>query len=75
MVIVKPDITYVGQDDDRKPTVAFEENVYDRDDLYFYEQALSDAGVESNDNTGDDSSSSSDEESEDADLLKMLENM
>ena len=75
MVIVKPDITYVGQDDDRKPTVAFEENVYDRDDLYFYEQALSDAGVEPDDNTGDDSSSSSDEESEDADLLKMLENM
>ena len=53
----------------------FEENVYDRDDLYFYEQALSDAGVEPDDNTGDDSSSSSDEESEDADLLKMLENM
>ena len=75
MVIVKPDITYVGQDDDRKPTVAFEENVYDRDDLYFYEQALNDAGVEPDEGRSNDSSSSSDEESEDDDLLKMLENM
>lgn len=46
MVILKPDITYVGQDDERKPTVAFEEAKYEDTDLYFYEQALNDAGVE-----------------------------
>ena len=49
MVIIKPDITYVGQDDDRKPTVALEEAKYEDSDLYFYAQALNDAGVETDD--------------------------
>ena len=73
MVIIKPDITYVGQDDERKPTVAFEEAKYDDTDLYFYEQALNDAGVEVN-NT-DDGVSDSDDVSEEDDLLAMLDNM
>ena len=72
MIIVKPDITYVGQGDERKPTVAFEENKYEDSDLYFYEQALNDAGV----NTSSDNEDISDDEtSEDDDLLKMLEGM
>lgn len=70
MIIVKPDITYVGQGDERKPTVAFEENKYEDSDLYFYEQALNDAGVDTSSDSGD---SSDDETSEDDDLLKMLE--
>lgn len=73
MVIVKPDITYVGQDDERKPTVAFEEAKYDDTDLYFYEQALNDAGVEVDDT--DNSGSGADEVSEEDDLLAMLDNM
>lgn len=73
MVILKPDITYVGQDDERKPTVAFEEAKYEDTDLYFYEQALNDAGVEVNDT--DDGGSESDEVSEEDDLLAMLDNM
>lgn len=73
MVILKPDITYVGQDDERKPTVAFEEAKYEDTDLYFYEQALNDAGVEVNDT--DDGGSDSDEASEEDDLLAMLDNM
>ena len=71
MIIVKPDITYVGQGDDRKPTVAFEENKYEDSDLYLYEQALIDAGVD----TETDNEETSDETSEDDDLLKMLEGM
>lgn len=71
MVIVKPDITYVGQDEERKPTVAFEEAKYEDSDLYFYEQALNDAGVELSDS--DDSESDSD--NSDDDLLAMLDNM
>ena len=71
MIIVKPDITYVGQGDDRKPTVAFEENKYEDSDLYFYEQALNDAGVD----TETDNEEASDDASEDDDLLKMLEGM
>lgn len=74
MIIVKPDITYVGTGDDRKPTVAFEDGKYDEDDLYFYEQALLDAGVEpSSDNDAD--SESEETLSEDDDLLAMLEGM
>ena len=74
MVILKPDITYVGQDENRKPTVALEESEYEDTDLYFYEQALADAGevqmmiqmsiVSNFDST-----------SEDDDLLAMLDNM
>lgn len=74
MIIVKPDITYVGTGDDRKPTVAFEDGKYDEDDLYFYEQALLDAGAEpSSDNETD--SESEETSSEDDDLLAMLEGM
>ena len=74
MIIVKPDITYVGTGDDRKPTVAFEDGKYDEDDLYFYEQALLDAGAEPN--SDDDTDSESEEtSSEDDDLLAMLEGM
>lgn len=74
MIIVKPDITYVGTGDDRKPTVAFEDGKYDEDDLYFYEQALLDAGAEpsSDDDTDSESGETS---SEDDDLLAMLEGM
>lgn len=71
MVIVKPDISYVGQGEERKPTVAFEENKYEDSDLYFYEQALADAGVEPNDTDIEENT----ETSEDDDLLKMLEGM
>lgn len=74
MIIVKPDITYVGTGDDRKPTVAFEDGKYDEDDLYFYEQALLDAGAEP---SSDDDTDSENEEtsSEDDDILAMLEGM
>lgn len=74
MIIVKPDIIYVGTGDDRKPTVAFEDGKYEDDDLYFYEQALLDAGAEpSSDNDTD--SESEETSSEDDDLLAMLEGM
>lgn len=74
MIIVKPDITYVGTGDDRKPIVAFEDGKYDEDDLYFYEQALLDAGAEpSSDNDTD--SESEETSSEEDDLLAMLESM
>lgn len=72
MIVLKPDITYVGKDENRKPTVAFEDAKYDEDDLYFYEQALLDAGAESNldENTDSESEEASSEED---DLLAMLE--
>lgn len=72
MIVLKPDITYVGDGDDRKPTIAFEEDKYDDDDLYFYEQALLDAGLEISD---DNSDSDNSDVSGDDDLLAMLEAM
>lgn len=75
MVIIKPDITYVGQDDDRKPTVALEEAKYEDSDLYFYAQALNDAGVETDDEEDTSSEADSDDASEEDDLLAMLDNM
>lgn len=72
MIIVKPDITYVGQDENRKLQIAFEENKYQDSDLVFYKQALLEAGVEID---SDDELDNDNETSEDDDLLKMLENM
>lgn len=68
MVIKKPDIVYVGSGDDRKPTVAFEADKYSIDDLYFYEQALLDAGVDISNN--DDSEPDNEDDDE---LMKMLD--
>lgn len=74
MIIVKPDIAYVGNGDERKPTVAFEDSKYDEEDLYFYEQALLDAGAEPEDSDND-ADVNSEATSEDDDLLAMLAGM
>lgn len=73
MVIVKPDIIYVGSGEDRKPSVAFEDGKYDEEDLYFYEQALMDAGA--SEDVDDDAVDEDSDSSDDDDLLAMLENM
>lgn len=70
MVILKPDIVYVGKDEDRKPTVALEEKKYEESDLYFYEQALKDAGVDLSEEEDDDVDADVDS---DDDLLAMLD--
>lgn len=77
MIILKPDITYVGKDENRKPTVAFEDAKYDEDDLYFYEQAINEAFANSeNADISEMESGDTDEDtSEDDDLLAMLEGM
>lgn len=77
MIILKPDITYVGRDENRKPTVAFEDAKYDEDDLYFYEQAINEAFANSeNADISEMESGDTDEDtSEDDDLLAMLEGM
>lgn len=77
MIILKPDITYVGKDENRKPTVAFEDAKYDENDLYFYEQAINEAFANSeNADISEMESGDTDEDiSEDDDLLAMLEGM
>lgn len=77
MIILKPDITYVGKDENRKPTVAFEDAKYDEDDLYFYEQAINEAFANSeNADISEMESGDTDEDtSEDENILAMLEGM
>ena len=77
MIILKPDITYVGKDENRKPTVAFEDAKYDEDDLYFYEQAINEAFANSEhaDVSEVESGVTDEDTSEDDDLLAMLEGM
>lgn len=71
MVILKPEITFVGEDDNKKPAILFEESKYDETDLYFYEQALLDAGYEASSNDDESEEGISDDE----DLLEMLSNI
>ena len=73
MVITKPAITYVGNGEDRKPTIQLDKDKYKVTDLYFYNQALEDAGVV----VAEESTKSEAEETDDEeeDLLSMLENM
>lgn len=73
MVVIKPDIKFVGKDDERKLTVAFEESKYEDSDLLFYGQALEEAGYKKTDE--EDNDVESEEISEDDDLLNMLQNM
>lgn len=77
MIVLKPDITYVGKDENRKPTVAFEDAKYDGDDLYFYEQAINEAfaNSENADISEMESGDTDKDTSEDEDLLAMLEGM
>ena len=55
--------------------VALEEAKYEDSDLYFYAQALNDAGVETDDEEDTSSETDSDDASEEDDLLAMLDNM
>lgn len=74
LVIKRPSITNVGNGEDRKPTVNLEKGKYKLSDLYFYEQALEDAGFENNTEpeSNDDVEPEQDEDSGDKDLLAML---
>lgn len=74
MIILKPDIVYVGKDENRKPTVAFEDAKYDEDDLYFYEQALLDAGANSDTDSDESVEANSDDNNvaEEDDLLAAM---
>ena len=74
MVITKPDITYVGKDEDRKATIAFEEGKYADTDLYFYAQAIEDATGVPFDADEETSYDAAIDEEED-DLLALLNDM
>lgn len=71
MVITKPDIIFVGDEGDKKPHVAYEDGEYTINDLYFYEQALIDAGYDPDeDGNGNDSENSQSESNmSDEDIL------
>lgn len=76
MVITKPDISYIGEGDNRKACVAFKPNQYTIDDLYFYEQAILEAtSVHFDEDVENQSEGLNAAIEEDEDILAMLENM
>jgi len=70
MIITKPTITYVGEGDDRKPTVATDRTKYKPEDLEFYSTFLETLDTESDEENS--KSNKSDSEDDDDDLLDML---
>ena len=75
MVIVKPDITYVGEGDDKKAKIAFEEGKYADTDLYFYAQAIEDATGVPFDADEEESGYDAIIDDEEDDLLALLSDM
>jgi len=74
MLIVKPEIIQVGQGEERKPVVQFEEEKYEESDLIFYEQALNEAGVETEDKAPWNGNTDENDE-EDDEFARMLEDL
>lgn len=77
MIITKPSITYIGEGDDRKPTVSRDDKKYKPTDLQFFSACLAtldlDNPSDNTDNsTDDETDSSSDDEDE---FMKMLEGL
>jgi hypothetical protein len=72
MIITKPTITYVGEGDDRKPTVASDRTKYKPDDISLYSTFL--ATLETGEKVSDKGNTNSEdiEDDEDSDLLDML---
>ena len=76
MIIVRPEILQVGQGEDRKPVVQFEEAKYEESDLVFYEQALIEAGaVSENEKPPWKEEDSEDVSDEDAEFMALLDDM
>lgn len=77
MIITKPSITYIGEGDNRKPTVSRDDKKYKPADLQFFSAYLStldlDNSSDNNDNGANDDTDSSGND-EDA-FMKMLEDL
>lgn len=77
MIITKPSITYIGEDDNRKPTVSRDDKKYKPADLQFFSAYLStldlDNSSDNNDNGANDDTDSSGND-EDA-FMKMLKDL
>ena len=73
LVITRPYITYVGQGEERKPTVAIDTTKYKDTDKVFYAQALAEVSKDDDKaNTSESEEVETPTDSEDDDLLAML---
>lgn len=77
MVITKPSITYIGEGDDRKPTVSRDDKKYKPTDLQFFSAYLATLDLDnSSDNTDDGADNEVDSSGDDEDeFMKMLEDL
>ena len=77
MVITKPSITYIGEGDDRKPTVSRDDKKYKPTDLQFFSAYLATLDL---DNLGDNTDGNADNETDasnndEDEFMKMLEDL
>ena len=77
MIITKPSITYIGEGDDRKPTVSRDDKKYKPTDLQFFSAYLAtldldDLGDNTDDSADNETDSSNDDEDE---FMKMLKGL
>ena len=77
MIITKPSITYIGEGDDRKPTVSRDDKKYKPTDLQFFSAYLATLDLDnSSDNTDDSADNEVDSSGNDEDeFMKMLEDL
>lgn len=77
MIITKPSITYIGEGDDRKPTVSRDDKKYKPSDLQFFSAYLATLDLDNpSDNIDDGADDETDTSSNDEDeFMKMLEGL
>lgn len=75
MVIVRPAITYVGEGEDKKPTVARDEKKYKPEDLIFFGTYLATLDLDDEGDTTTNNEVDVEESDEDDDLLALLEEL
>lgn len=72
MIIVKPAITYIGEGENRKPTVSRDDKKYKPTDLQFFSAYLATLDLDNPDTNNDDDDEKTDESNDEEDFLNML---
>ena len=77
MIITKPSITYIGEGDNRKPTVSRDDKKYKPADLQFFSAYLATLDLDNPSNSNDDNTDNdvSASENDEDEFMKMLEDL
>ena len=77
MIITKPSITYIGEGDNRKPTVSRDDKKYKPTDLQFFSSYLATLDLDNSSDSDDDNADNdvSTSENDEDEFMKMLEDL